>query len=322
MVVWGGVTGSVVNKTRPAGDGAAYDPVTNRWRRLAPSPLSPRLEARLVWTGRQVVVAGGQTTAPTSRSGHDSSGMWIAEIAGPSSPQSASYDPATDTWSRLPDLPVPANHRLDALTTAWSDGRLLEWWEWYHSTTTKHANGTQDVTIDAGVDLYTYDPGANSWRIDELPTDGSAPYGVQGAFAAGTTVVLPAASAAGSGYEKGPVQNQLHSWTYDTLTRRYTPIPLGRTDGAHASTAWTGGALVSLNPGTEVTGGAAGLVVGDGEAWDPATNRWTNLPRLAPPLYFSVQLQPIWTGHQLIDFGSGPPSQPLSILAGVELTPG
>ena len=60
-------------------DGAAYEPSTNTWRKIAASPLSPRQEATAVWTGEEMIVWGGNSFSTTKGNG-------------------AAYDPNTDTW--------------------------------------------------------------------------------------------------------------------------------------------------------------------------------------------------------------------------------
>jgi hypothetical protein len=85
-VVWGGVEVHV----RPDGfataetltDGAAYDPVRDRWRSIA-DPPSPSARAGAVWTGEEVVAVGGSD----------------------STPQAAAYDPVADEWRVLPGVP-------------------------------------------------------------------------------------------------------------------------------------------------------------------------------------------------------------------------
>src|SRR5207237_7802454 len=69
MIVWGGAW-RAGNASIWLDDGAAYDPAGDRWRRLASSPLAPRSEAVIAWTGKEVLVWGGQK--PGSLSGFGS----------------------------------------------------------------------------------------------------------------------------------------------------------------------------------------------------------------------------------------------------------
>ena len=65
---------------------AAYDPATNRWRRIAPLP-APRADATAVWDGRELLVVGG------------------------SHPGGFAYSPATNRWRRLPAPPARTPRR-------------------------------------------------------------------------------------------------------------------------------------------------------------------------------------------------------------------
>jgi hypothetical protein len=88
MIVWGG---------NPFGlgyaDGAAYNPVTDTWRRLPDAPLGPGSTPAAVWTGDEVVIIGAHHIGdvPTD----DGTGDTAA----------AAYNPATDEWRPLADLP-------------------------------------------------------------------------------------------------------------------------------------------------------------------------------------------------------------------------
>ena len=56
MVVWGGgackANPCQYDNVEPIADGGAYDPATDTWRTLAPSPLSARTGAAHGWTGK------------------------------------------------------------------------------------------------------------------------------------------------------------------------------------------------------------------------------------------------------------------------------
>jgi hypothetical protein len=80
VVVWGG-WGDEMGKRR-YGDGAAYDPASKRWRRIADAALTPRRNHVAVWTGSEMLIVGGEGQA-----------------------DGAAYDPARDTWRQLPAAP-------------------------------------------------------------------------------------------------------------------------------------------------------------------------------------------------------------------------
>jgi N-acetylneuraminic acid mutarotase len=88
MIGWGGGGGDLL-----LNDGAAYTPATNTWRMLPPAPLAGhgRHDVVGVWTGSEVIVAGGW--APTRRGQRTFS-------------DAAAYDPRTHAWRTLASMPV------------------------------------------------------------------------------------------------------------------------------------------------------------------------------------------------------------------------
>src|SRR5262249_60594155 len=57
MIVWGGTHGRP--RSAFVNDGGRYNPSTNTWTPLPPSPLRPRIGAAAGWTGADVVIWGG-----------------------------------------------------------------------------------------------------------------------------------------------------------------------------------------------------------------------------------------------------------------------
>jgi hypothetical protein len=157
LIIWGGYD----HLSKPpgglhvAGDGAAYDPVRQAWRRLPPAPLPAQADATAVWTGREVLVLGGQLASPTD--GH------MVDTAG------AAYDPARNRWRRLAPSPRPRGSPL-AQHLVWTGTRLLVWSGWRQTlrsdavTLTNGERGTEIETLD-GVDLWAYDPAADRWTV-------------------------------------------------------------------------------------------------------------------------------------------------------------
>ena len=64
LLLWGGRT-NAAGVARPAipPHGLAYDPRTNRWEALPPSPLRGRIDPAAAWTGRQLLLWGGELPA-------------------------------------------------------------------------------------------------------------------------------------------------------------------------------------------------------------------------------------------------------------------
>ena len=86
FLIWGGrVATTAPGSVRLLGDGALYDPAADRWTPMsAAGAPAPRTDATVVWTGRKLVVVGGNGGA-----------------GGPALAGGGVYDPATNRWTRL-----------------------------------------------------------------------------------------------------------------------------------------------------------------------------------------------------------------------------
>jgi len=185
-------------------DGAAYNAATNTYRKLAPSPLGPSQGALGAWTGHEVVLFV---------SGYSPDGKpYPARYA-----RGAAYNPATNTWRRLPPLP---NGTLQFAGAAAWDGREL-------------------LLVGAGPQArssYAFDPATNRWRrLASLPATRIGP----GAVWTGTRLlVYGGQTAKGTRYLRDGA-------AYDPRTDRWTAIPAGPiANPAGAVVAWTGGSLI------------------------------------------------------------------------------
>lgn len=111
MVVWGG-------SVRPSGQGtissgAAYNPVTDRWRTLSDvGAPQPRARHVAVWMGSEMLVWGGVQwlTGATSQS--------------PSWRNGARYNPMTDAWTPISTLGAPGALGGDAV---WTGSEMIVW---------------------------------------------------------------------------------------------------------------------------------------------------------------------------------------------------
>jgi hypothetical protein len=104
LIVWGG------GAPRGPGPraGAAYDPATNTWRRIADAPIGLNL-ASGVWTGDEMLVFGSLLDGRNYATTRSSIG--------------AAYDPATDQWRRLP----PSRLSPQATSAVMAGRRMLAW---------------------------------------------------------------------------------------------------------------------------------------------------------------------------------------------------
>ena len=90
------------------GNGLAYDPATDAYRELAPSPLAPSQGPIGAWTGHELVLFSGGFDPAAGK-------PYPAKLA-----RAAAYNPATDTWRRITPLP---NSALGFVGAAAWDGR-------------------------------------------------------------------------------------------------------------------------------------------------------------------------------------------------------
>ena len=116
--------------------GAAYNPVTDSWRTLARSPLAASQRPVGAWTGRELIVFV---------SGLDPDGEPIRRAA-----RAVAYNPATNTWRRIPPPPEP---------------RRIAVWD------------GEEVLLVGGTGGFAYDPANNSWRTLPARSSGSEPAG-------------------------------------------------------------------------------------------------------------------------------------------------
>jgi hypothetical protein len=78
------------------GNGLAYNPITDTYRELAPSPLAPSQGPIGVWTGHELVLFSSGFDPGTGK-------PFPMSLA-----RGAAYNPATDTWRRITPLPGSA----------------------------------------------------------------------------------------------------------------------------------------------------------------------------------------------------------------------
>lgn len=158
MLVWGGYS-EVGDGPRSLADGAVYTPATDSWTRMSPAPdsLAGRDTFATVWTGRQMLVWGGQglgdacspclygdgaaydldsdtwtgmAPSPLSgRSGHRA--VWTGRdmlvwggFDATAQADGALYDPIGDSWARLVPGPLPARQQH---AMVWTGQQLLIW---------------------------------------------------------------------------------------------------------------------------------------------------------------------------------------------------
>jgi hypothetical protein len=132
LAVWTGRMVLVVGGVGPdgdRGDGAAYDPVADRWMDLPEAPfVAYQGFSSAAWTGTQLVVTNVQGRA----------NQFLPS-------DTYALDPETGIWRALPRAPVSATHG----TAAWWEGEVL---------------AVVSLTGSSPVVINLFDPATGSWR--------------------------------------------------------------------------------------------------------------------------------------------------------------
>jgi N-acetylneuraminic acid mutarotase len=147
LVVFGGLDASMATPV-PTNDGWAYSIDRDRWRAIAPTPLTARSRQSAVWTGASMIVFGG--FASDGSDPHDA----------------ASYDPASDRWTVLAAPPDDAPRGEDGVSNDAPSSATF----WGGRTSKTSVDGTgAGYFATNGV---TFDVGSAAWR--SIPAPASA----------------------------------------------------------------------------------------------------------------------------------------------------
>jgi len=271
MIVWGRAW-RAGNASIWLDDGAAYDPAGDRWRRLASSPLAPRSEAVIAWTGKEVLVWGGQK--PGSLSGF-----------GSEFDDGALYDPARDTWKPMATWPLAPRYGARAV---WTGTRLVVWGG-------ASAEAGEDPPPLA--DGAAYDPAGNHWtKMAAGPLSGRiAPLGA----ARGDSALLSWGLGAVQDGKRVPAAD---SAVYDLGHNRWSPA--GAVPPPRDTWCLDGPGCVGVDTGSRV------VFAGQGLAWDPSGDRWSVIaagPFADPHLEGKAAA---WTGSRVMLWGGGTTTSP------------
>jgi N-acetylneuraminic acid mutarotase len=285
--VWGGGVEGRKSGTRSFDDGASYDPLTNRWEKLARSPLEARSLHTGVWTGSRLLVWGGADMGATQVGGltipgdvftfpdeeEESEGAKLLSDGG-------AYDPISNRWSMM--APSPLGPRVGHVAV-WTGREMLVW-----------GGATPKESSVAFADGAAYNPATDRWR-----TIGVAPIHPGALFRAVWTgkqmLVWGGPRGEGAAYE--PETNR---WTL--LPR--SPLPPLSTP----TSVWTG--RLMLIWGAPENQPNPAQPIAEGAAYDPTMHRWTVLPSApsAPGLGHAA----VWTGTRMLVWGGYAGTGPLS----------
>jgi hypothetical protein len=302
LVVWGGQSGD--GHWQPASAGAAYDPAADRWQVLPRAPIAPRFGATAVWTGRDVLIWGGQggldTTFADGAAYDPATRRWRLLAAAPieartshqavwtgsemivwggfarccpidsviHDPAAAAYDPATDRWRRISDVPPPWSGDDGSAVTVSDNGRPLVW---------RHGQ------------LAAYDAAQNAWSEvagampAPLPFNPAPPSTSADPFALGVSV-----------------DHEAFTWTGRS----------GELDGLawrSSDGSWRRTATLDAQSGASIAAGGMGQIyAAAGQSarvleYRIADDRWAELP--LPPIPSRSAAVLVWTGSELLFWG-------------------
>jgi hypothetical protein len=295
----------------------AYRPASRKWVRLAkgPSPLSG-LETTdvAVWTGSRMLIVGltngsynpaTNTWRATARPGTPLYGAvtawtghrllaWAGTCCGGTSHDGIAYNPASNTWRNLPVAPLAARKSASG---AWTGRDLV-----VAGGFREGLNGTDIFFRDAAA----YNPATGRWRkIAPMPR---REYGATAVWDGREILFI-------GGVRQGLTGPPARGLAYNPATNRWRLLPSmayprsgsPRSLESGFAAVWTGHQLL-------IWGGltAKGIPPPHGEAYTPATGKWTALP--ASPLRGRADPVAVWTGRQMIVWGG-------SILDGAAYTP-
>jgi hypothetical protein len=306
----------------PQDSGAAYDPALRRWRRVASVPAVVELaNAASVWTGHQVFVFGGPPNSHQAGISCCVAGLYNPATdrwtVSPKAPldqleqpaavwtgtavilagldyndqrqlEVASFDPGSDTWTRLTPPISPQHGPLGLAMVATNDGVLL-WSLWQRTQPT----GRCFAGTCYGVDVFRLTP-SGAWQN----VTGSWPqaHTVDSPIFTGSKILLaPGQIWCGACSHPSPFNE--HGYIVNPRTLRRTPIPHGPLDDLGPQIIWTGTAEISLNAGGEITGPHVKVLPGDIAIWNPQARTWAPGPRAPRQLIYDTPA--VWSGRQL-----------------------
>ena len=140
VFTWGGKS---YQGDRQFDDGYCYNPTTNKWRKVAQSPLEARNSISMLWAGKEIIVWGGWSLAKVK----GQKGILHAN--------GAAYNPKTNTWRKIADNPYDKGETY--LTKGiWTGKECLYLLNGY--------DRGMKLSFAPAVTSFAYNPETNTWR--------------------------------------------------------------------------------------------------------------------------------------------------------------
>lgn len=244
--------------------------IAGTWEQLAPaSVLKGRAGNTAIWTGKQVVVFGGEGFQVTFGDG-------------------ARYDLEKDVWAPLP-LEGAAPSARTCSSAIWTDHEMIVWGGF---------SGSYSNNVNRN-DGACFNPTNNAWRPVSTENAPSPRFAHSAVWTGKEMLVWGGYTDSHNIYKGGRTDAHLNTGgRYDPAADSWHPIT---TNGApskryyHAA-LWTGRQMV-------IWGGAnATDALNDGARYDPVADIWTPISTNGAPC---PRLQPlaVWTGSEMIVWG-------------------
>jgi hypothetical protein len=258
------------------GPGSAAALEQGHWSRLPAAPIPGRIGQATVWTGKQMLVWGGNTGG--RRQPYRSDG--------------AAYDPAANTWSMLPAAPLSARTEM---ASVWTGHDMFIWGGYYSNS---HGGFREDR------DGALYNPSTHQWR--QLPPAPLSPRVGATALWTGSEVVLIGGEPAVAPHH----ETFTDAAAYNPTTNTWRPLPAAPTAhhfrvvsvvaiaAGHSIYAWlTWDHVIQSAPVGSGRSGHERLGV-DVDRYDASTGRWTQVHANGdvPTGVYS----PVWTGSEIV----------------------
>jgi N-acetylneuraminic acid mutarotase len=271
LIVWGGTTSSgisgVPSPSYLVNSGARFNPSNGRWYPVASaSAPTPRLNHRAVWTGREMLVWGGEgLIGDRARVGMLNSG--------------GCYDLATDTWRAMDTNGAPlarADHSM-----VWAGSELLVF-----GGRTNYNDMLGRYTVNTG---GRYQPQTDSWTT---MTTKQAPSPRQNHATVWTGTEMIVWGGMGQFVTNG--QTTLGTLAtgarYNPVLNTWLPVssaPLGITGVVAA--VWADQTMLTWNP-----------VKGSGARYDPVSDTWKTIATGGPRVSPATSVGAVWTGSEML----------------------
>ncbi len=254
-----------------------------RWSSLPPSPIGPRSQPLLAWTGRDLIELGGSDRVGTQDDG-------------------AEFDLATGRWRRI--APPSGNVGFVNAVDAWTGRELFVTNGQFRSCA-----GSSGAPADCWPHAGLYDPAANTWSSTKLPRP---MYGLdlQSAVWTGRDVVI-AGTNINNGSRGVPAKHPFGVAAYNPATRQWRMItpafPAHHRPSALAMVAtprrvllWSLWSAVRYSKNNSVVTSGADVLALAHDRWSTVTGNWPQHLTVDSPSYAGGQIliQPstIWCG--------------------------